>query len=126
MKKSPLVMSIISAVLSAAAVALLFFLPKLSPELATLLGANYLHGIKTNLFAAFKGTIGFGIGNAVFSGILVALVAIVLIFWLWHFIMLCATRRANSLSINLFWLIFGACSTFVVLCFSGYTKAGVG
>lgn len=126
MKKSPLVMSIISAVLSAAAVALLFFLPKLSPELATLLGANYLHGIKTNLFAAFKGTIGFGIGNAVFSGILVALVAIVLIFWLWHFIMLCATRRANSLSINLFWLIFGACSTFVVLCFIGYTKAGVG
>ena len=68
MKKSPLVMSIISAVLSAAAVALLFFLPKLSPELATLLGTNYLHGIKTNLFAAFKGTIGFGIGNAVFSG----------------------------------------------------------
>lgn len=126
MKKSPLVMSIISAVLSAAAVALLFFLPKLSPELATLLGTNYLHGIKTNLFAAFKGTIGFGIGNAVFSGILVALVAIVLIFWLWHFIMLCATRRANSLSINLFWLIFGACSTFVVLCFIGYTKAGVG
>lgn len=126
MKKSPLVMSIISAVLSAAAVALLFFLPKLSPELATLLGANYLHGIKTNLFAAFKGTIGFGIGNAVFSGVLVALVAIVLIFWLWHFIMLCATRRANSLSINLFWLIFGACSTFVVLCFIGYTKAGVG
>lgn len=126
MKKSPLVMSIISAVLSAAAVALLFFLPKLSPELATLLGANYLHGIKTNLFAAFKGTIGFGIGNAVFSGILVALVAIVLIFWLWHFIMLCATHRANSLSINLFWLIFGACSTFVVLCFIGYTKAGVG
>lgn len=126
MKKSPLVMSIISAVLSAAAVALLFFLPKLSPELATLLGANYLHGIKTNLFAAFKGTIAFGIGNAVFSGILVALVAIVLIFWLWHFIMLCATRRANSLSINLFWLIFGACSTFVVLCFIGYTKAGVG
>ena len=61
MKKSPLVMSIISAVLSAAAVALLFFLPKLSPELATLLGTNYLHGIKTNLFAAFKGTIGFGI-----------------------------------------------------------------
>lgn len=126
MKKSPLVMSIISAVLSAAAVALLFFLPKLSPELATLLGTNYLHGIKTNLFAAFKGTIGFGIGNAVFSGILVALVAVVLIFWLWHFIMLCATRRANSLSINLFWLIFGACSTFVVLCFIGYTKAGVG
>lgn len=126
MKKSPLVMSIISAVLSIAAVALLFFLPKLSPELVTLLGANYLHGIKTNLFAAFKGTIGFGIGNAVFSGILVALVAIVLIFWLWHFIMLCATRRANSLSINLFWLIFGACSTFVVLCFIGYTKAGVG
>lgn len=126
MKKSPLVMSIISAVLSIAAVALLFFLPKLSPELATLLGANYLHGIKTNLFAAFKGTIAFGIGNAVFSGILVALVAIVLIFWLWHFIMLCATRRANSLSINLFWLIFGACSTFVVLCFIGYTKAGVG
>lgn len=126
MKKSPLVMSIISAVLSAAAVALLFFLPKLSPELATLLGTNYLHGIKTNLFAAFKGTIGFGIGNAVFSGILVALVAIVLIFWLWHFIMLCATRRANSLSINLFWLIFGVCSTFVVLCFIGYTKAGVG
>lgn len=126
MKKSPLVMSIISAVLSIAAVTLLFFLPKLSPELATLLGANYLHGIKTNLFAAFKGTIGFGIGNAVFSGILVALVAIVLIFWLWHFIMLCATRRANSLSINLFWLIFGACSTFVVLCFIGYTKAGVG
>lgn len=126
MKKSPLVMSIISAVLSAAAVALLFFLPKLSPELATLLGTNYLHGIKTNLFAAFKGTIGFGIGNAVFSGILVALVAIVLIFWLWHFIMLYATRRANSLSINLFWLIFGACSTFVVLCFIGYTKAGVG
>lgn len=126
MKKSPLVMSIISAVLSIAAVALLFFLPKLSPELATLLGTNYLHGIKTNLFAAFKGTIGFGIGNAVFSGILVALVAIVLIFWLWHFIMLCATRRANSLSINLFWLIFGACSTFVVLCFIGYTKAGVG
>ena len=126
MKKSPLVMSIISAVLSAAAVALLFFLPKLSPELATLLGTNYLHGIKTNLFAAFKGTIGFGIGNAVFSGILIALVAIVLIFWLWHFIMLCATRRANSLSINLFWLIFGACSTFVVLCFIGYTKTGVG
>ncbi len=126
MKKSPLVMSIISAVLSAAAVALLFFLPKLSPELATLLGTNYLHGIKTNLFAAFKGTIGFGIGNAVFSGILVALVAVVLIFWLWHFIMLCATRRANSLSINLFWLIFGACSTFVILCFIGYTKVGVG
>lgn len=126
MKKSPLVMSIISAVLSIAAVALLFFLPKLSPELATLLGTNYLHGIKTNLFAAFKGTIGFGIGNAVFSGILVALVAVVLIFWLWHFIMLCATRRANSLSINLFWLIFGACSTFVILCFIGYTKAGVG
>lgn len=126
MKKSPLVMSIISAVLSAAAVALLFFLPKLSPELATLLGSNYLNGIKVNLFAAFKGTIGFGIGNAVFSGILVALVAIVLIFWLWHFIMLCATRRANSLSINLFWLIFGAASTFVVLCFIGYTKVGVG
>ena len=125
MKKLPLVTSIISALLSVAAAVLLFFLPKLSPELASLF-PDYLNSLKGNLFSAFKSTIGFGIGNAVISSILVGLVAIVLILWLWHFIMLCATRRADSLPINLIWLVFGACSAFVLFSFIGYTKAGTG
>ena len=126
MKKSPLVMSIISTILSAGAVALLLFLPKLSPELASLIGSSYLKGMWANLMPALKGTLSFGIGNAVFSGIFVALVALVFIFWLWHFIMLCATRRANSLPTNLLWLIFGGIAVFVVFAFIGYTKPEIG
>lgn len=122
MKKSPLVLTIIGALCTIASVVLLCLLPQIGGDLNNFVSSNFLSDLFTNLIPALKGTISFAIENAVFSGIIVGLLAVVAIFWIWHFIMLCATRRANSLFINLCWLIMGVASSFVALCYIGYVS----
>lgn len=120
MKKSPLVLSIIGSLLVAASVALLCLIPQIGGDLANYVPADFFGVMFSNLIPAAKGTIMFGIGNTIYSAIIVGLLAVILIFWLWHFVMLCATRRANSLPVNLLWLIFGVGAAFVGLVYLGH------
>lgn len=120
MKKSPLVLSIIGSILVAASIALLCLIPQIGGDLANYVPADFFGTMFSNLIPTVKGTVMFGIGNPIYSGIIVGLLAVVLIFWLWHFIMLCATRRANSLPVNLLWLIFGIGASFVALVYLGH------
>ncbi len=126
MKKSPLVMSFISAIFAIAAAALLFFLPKFGTELNGYLSADFTKDILNNLWPALKATVTFSIGRPVVSGIVVGLLGVQFVFWVWHFIVLIATRRPNSLSINIFWIIFGLVSTWVLFTFIGYIDTTTG
>ena len=126
MKKTPLVMSFISAILAIAAALLLVFLPNFGTELNSFISSNYLTDIFNNFGTAFKETISFNVGRPACSGILIALFALLAIFWIWHFIVMIATKRANSLSINLFWLIFGSSSAWVIFTFIGYINSTTG
>lgn len=126
MKKSPFVLSIVSAILALGAGALLIFLPNICGELSSYVNASYKHDLVNGFYNAFKGTITFGIGNAVFSSVIVGLLGFVLVFWLWHFIMICATKRADSLLTNIFWLLFGAIDVYVAFAFIGYTNSTTG
>ncbi len=126
MKKSPLVMSFISAIFAIAAALLLIFLPNIGGELKSFLPGDYINELFTNLWPSFKETISFAIERPICSGILVGLLAVLAIFWLWHFIVLIATKRANSLSINLFYLIFGTVSIWVLFSFIGYKDSTTG
>lgn len=126
MKKSPLVNSIVSAIFAIAAAALLIFMPTFGTELSGYVSSNFRVDAINNLWPALKATVSFSIGRPVISGIVVGLLGVVAIFWLWHFIVLIATRRPNSLSINIFWLIFGLVSTWVLFAFVGYIDASTG
>ena len=127
MKKSPLVLSIIGAIATIASAVLLIFLPQIGGELNGFMTMDgFKHNLLSGFLPAFKGTMLFGVGQPVFSGIFLGLFCLVIVFWLWHFIMLCATRRANSLSINLFWLIFGFADVCVFLAYTGYSQPDTG
>ncbi len=126
MKKTPLVMSFVSAILAIAAALLLVFLPNFGTELNSFISSNYLTDIFSNFGVAFKETISFNVGRPACSGVLIALFAILAIFWIWHFIVMIATKRANSLSINLFWLVFGTSSAWVIFTFIGYIDSTTG
>lgn len=126
MKKSPLVMSIVSAIFTVAAAVLLIFLPNLGTELSNFVSSNFITDAINNLWPALKATITFSIGRPVVSGIVVGLLGVQFVFWIWHFIVLIATRRPNSLSINIFWIIFGLVSTWVLFTFIGYVDSSTG
>lgn len=124
MKKSPLVLTIIGAICAIASVVLFCLLPQIGGDLNNyiLVSDNFVSDLFGNLIPVLKGTISFGIEQPIFSGIIVGLLAVLVIFWVWHFIMLCATRRADSLFTNLGWLVFGLAGTFIALCYIGYSN----
>ncbi len=126
MKKSPFALSIVSAILALGAGALLIFLPNICSELAPYMSANFQHDLVNGFYNAFKATITFGVGSVVFSSVVVGLLGFVFIFWLWHFIMICVTKRADSLMTNLFWLIFGVVDVYVAFAFIGFANSSTG
>ncbi len=124
MKKSPLVLSIVSAILSIAAIALLVFLPNLVGELSSYVATPYRSGLVNNLIPVVIGSAGFKSGHMIYSGVFVGLMALIVIFWIWHLIMLICKKRFDSLVTNLFWLIFGAIDVYAFLAFIGYNAEG--
>ncbi len=126
MKKSPFALSIVSAILALGAGALLIFLPNICSELAPYMSANFQHDLVNGFYDAFKATITFGVGSVIYSSVLVGLLGFVFIFWLWHFIMICVTKRADSLMTNLFWLIFGIVDVYVAFAYIGFANSSTG
>lgn len=126
MKKTSITLSILSALFGTVAAVLFFLLPNFSSVIQALGDGGFVNSFLHHFGEAFLATITFAIGRPIYSSILCVMLALVVIFWLWHFIMLCTKRRADSFIINLFWFLFGLTNSAIALIFLGYRTADTG
>ena len=138
MKKSPRVLSIISLLLTVLAGVLFVYLPKMAFETLQFAPTWYNNGaillsskawvgrFYTNILGSLVSTFTLKGAYPIYYILLIVLTCGVAIFWLWHFILLCAKRRPGALVFNLFWLIFGAANLCVFYSYIGYVDGKEG
>ena len=110
MKKSSLILTIVSLVLTAIGVALAAFSSMyLDSAIAYTAGASeFFTTLMNGFMPAMTSIFTFNAATSMtYNIILVVVAALFLVFWIWHLVALIVKRRPNALGVDILWLISG-------------------